>query len=131
MTGTQDTEERQRIDKWLWFSRLVKTRTLAGELVTSGKVRVNSTKVSKASHNIQAEDVLTFTLHGRLKIIRIVAIGKRRGPASEAQALYEDMSPPAVRTETPEAPRAPAERESGAGRPTKKERRDIDRWLTS
>lgn len=121
--------ERQRIDKWLWFSRLVKTRTLAGELVSSGKVRVNSTKVSKASHNVQAGDVLTFTYHTRVKVIKIVAIGNRRGPAPEAQALYEDMSPPVVRTETPEEPASPAQRESGAGRPTKKERREMDRWL--
>ncbi len=125
------TAERQRIDKWLWFSRLVKSRTLAGELVTSGKVRVNSAKVSKASHNVQAGDVLTFTYHTRLKVVKILSIGHRRGPAPEAQALYEDMSPPVERTATPERPKVPAERESGAGRPTKKERRDMDRWLTS
>ena len=123
------TAERQRIDKWLWFSRLVKTRTLAGELVSSGKVRVNSTKISKASHNVQPGDVLTFTYHTRVKVIKIVAIGNRRGPAPEAQTLYEDMSPPVVRSETSEEPAAPAQRETGAGRPTKKERRDMDRWL--
>ena len=121
--------ERQRIDKWLWFSRLVKTRTLAGELVASGKVRVNSSKTSKPSHTVQPGDVLTFTSHTQVKIIKIAAIGKRRGPAPEAQALYEDLSPPVVRTETPDRPTPPARRESGAGRPTKKERRDIDRWM--
>ena len=121
--------ERQRIDKWLWFSRLVKTRTLAGELVTSGKVRVNSTKISKPSHNVQPGDVLTFTYHTQIKVIKIAAIGKRRGPAPEAQTLYEDLSPPVVRSETSDEPTSPAQRESGAGRPTKKERRDMDRWL--
>ena len=121
--------ERQRVVKWLWFSRIVKTRTLASELVSTGKLRVNKLKVSKPSHMVQAGDVLTFTHYGRLRVIKIAAIGARRGPAPEAQVLYGDLSPPVEKSG--DAPRSedPGKRESGAGRPTKKERRDIERWL--
>ena len=124
-----EQSERQRVDKWLWFSRIVKTRTQASELVSTGKLRVNKLKVSKPSHTVKAGDVLTFTHHTRLKVIQVVAIGARRGPAPEAQALYEDLSPPVEKST--EGPRSgePGHRESGAGRPTKKERRDIERWL--
>ena len=79
--------DRQRVDKWLWFSRIVKSRTLAAELVSTGKLRVNSTKISKPSHMVKPGDVLTFTHYSRLKVIRIDGIGARRGPAPEAQAL--------------------------------------------
>jgi len=98
-------------------------RTLAAKLVTSGKIRVNSERVSKASRLVRAGDVLTFPLGPHIRVIKILAPGTRRGPASEAQLLYEDLSPP--------APIAPApgtgEREKGAGRPTKADRRQIDR----
>lgn len=126
-----ETSERQRVDKWLCFSRIVKTRTLAGELVTTGKLRINSTKIPKASHAVKADDVLTFTHAGRVRIIKILAIGKRRGPAPEAQALYEDMSPPVERPDGVSKPLDPAQRESGAGRPTKKERKDMEKWMSS
>ena len=123
--------ERQRVDKWLWFSRIVKTRTLASELVSTGKLRINKLKISKPSHTVQAGDVLTFTHYGRLRVIKIVAIGARRGPAPEAQALYEDLSPPVEKTGDKPSNNDPGQRESGTGRPTKKERRDIERWLKS
>lgn len=128
MSGGEQSE-RQRVDKWLWYSRIVKTRTLASELISTGKLRVNKLKVAKPSHVVQADDVLTFTLHGRLRVIKIVAIGARRGPAPEAQALYEDLTPPEEKAGDDDRPRDPAQRESGAGRPTKKERRDIERWM--
>ncbi len=121
--------ERQRVDKWLWFSRIVKTRTLAGELVSTGKLRVNKLKISKPSYAVKAGDVLTFTHHDRLRVIEIVAIGSRRGPAPEAQALYEDLSPPVEKADGDRSSDDPGKRESGSGRPTKKERRDIERWM--
>ena len=127
----ESQSDRQRVDKWLWFSRLVKTRTLASELVSTGKLRINKLKVSKPSHTVQAGDVLTFTHYGRLRVIKIAAIGARRGPAPEAQALYEDLSPPVEKTGEEAQNNDPGQRESGAGRPTKKERRDIERWLKS
>ena len=117
-----DPADRIRLDKWLHFARFFKTRTLAATQVTGGHVRVNAEKVAKASAAVGPGDVLTFAQGRRIRVIRIVATGTRRGPASEAQALYEDLSPPPPPAEPRTAPR-----DDGTGRPTKKDRRDIDR----
>ncbi len=77
----------QRIDKWLWFSRFVKSRSLARELVVQGAVRVNRVKVERASHLVKPGDVVTFVLHGRVMAVRVEAAGVRRGPAAQARAL--------------------------------------------
>jgi len=111
----------QRIDKFLWFSRFYKSRTLASSAVSGGLVRINGNRCDKPSADVKAGDVLTFTAGTRVRIVRVVSGGTRRGPASEAQALYEDLTPPFVKPE-PEL-QAPGQREKGAGRPTKKERR--------
>ncbi|MGE3872485.1 MAG: RNA-binding S4 domain-containing protein [Parvibaculaceae bacterium] len=87
------TEPRQRIDKWLWFARMVKTRTLAQVIVSQGQVRVNKARIAKSSHEVGPGDVLTLAVHGRVRVIRVVGIGIRRGPASEAQTLFEDIAP--------------------------------------
>ena len=118
-----ETAATQRLDRWLWFARFVKSRTLAAKLVASGKVRVNRERAQKASRLVRAGDVLTFPLGPHIRVIKILAPGTRRGPASEAQQLYEDLSPPAPAAPKPEA----GERDKGAGRPTKAERRQIDR----
>lgn len=86
---------RQRIDKWLWFARMVKTRTLAAAIVSQGQVRLNKVKVAKPAQEIGPGDVITLAAHGRVRVIKVLAIGARRGPASEAQTLYEDMAAPA------------------------------------
>ena len=83
---------RQRIDKWLWFARMVKTGTLAAAIVSQGQVRLNRERVSKPSHEVGPGDVLTLAVHGRVRVIKVLAIGARRGPASEAQTLYEDIT---------------------------------------
>jgi ribosome-associated heat shock protein Hsp15 len=117
---------RQRIDKWLFFARVVKSRSLAAKLAVGGKVRVNRDKIEQASHQVKIGDVLTITLERRIVIYKVLAGGERRGPAPEAQLLYEDLTPqPTEQSETIEAVKP--RRESGAGRPTKKERRDTDR----
>ncbi|PWL16828.1 RNA-binding protein [Falsochrobactrum shanghaiense] len=117
---------RQRIDKWLFFARVVKSRSLAAKLAAGGKVRVNRDKIDQASHQVKIGDVLTIALERRILVYKILGTGERRGPAPEAQLLYEDMSPPPE--ERPGiANAAIPQRESGAGRPTKKERRDTDR----
>ncbi|WP_299870430.1 RNA-binding S4 domain-containing protein [uncultured Hoeflea sp.] len=117
---------RQRIDKWLFFARVLKSRTLAGKFVASGHVRVNREKIDQPSFLVKPDDVLTLSLERRILVLRIVGCGHRRGPAPEAQALYEDLTPkPAPKGES--APAAQAEREPGAGRPTKRDRRKIDR----
>ena len=118
-------EGRQRIDKWLFFARVVKSRSLAAKLVQSGRVRVNREKAEQASHPVKTGDVLTMMLDRRVLVYRVLAPGSRRGPAEEARLLYEDVSPPPPdRSAPPDA--VPPLREQGSGRPTKKERRAID-----
>lgn len=125
----QPHPERLRIDKWLWFARIVKTRTLAQTLVKTGKIRVNSSRVSTPSSNVSPGDVLTITLPRAVRILRISALGSKRGPASEAQLLYEDLTPPPEpREASPAKPLKQAIRDEGSGRPTKKERREMDRF---
>jgi ribosome-associated heat shock protein Hsp15 len=84
-----------RLDKWLWQARFCKSRTLAAALVTEGRVRVNSERVTKPARAIGPGDVLTFPQGGAIRVVRVLAAGDRRGPASEAQGLYEDLSAPA------------------------------------
>jgi ribosome-associated heat shock protein Hsp15 len=81
--------EGQRLDRWLWFSRLVKSRTAAAQLVADGKVRVNRVRVLKPSHAVRPRDVLTIALRGQIRVVRIVECGHRRGPPLEAKMLYE------------------------------------------
>lgn len=120
-------EDRQRIDKWLFFARVVKSRSLAAKLVQSGRLRINRDKVVQAAHAVKPGDVLTITLDRRVLIYRVAAGGVRRGPAEEARMLYEDLTPPPAEDPPPDA--MPALREKGSGRPTKKERRQTDRLL--
>ncbi|MBO6639666.1 MAG: RNA-binding S4 domain-containing protein [Roseitalea sp.] len=119
--------DRQRIDKWLFFARVVKSRSLAAKLVGLGGVRVNAAKITQPSRAISAGDVLTISADRRVLVLKVLDCGTRRGPAPEARLLYEDMSPP-----PPEKPGSPLDgavplRERGSGRPTKKERRAIDK----
>lgn len=116
--------DRQRLDKWLFFARLVKSRTLAARFVSDGHVRVNGEKKLSPSHPARAGDVLTIVLDKRILILRITGSGTRRGPAIEAQTLYEDISPPVP---AKEQVLPSADRDAGSGRPTKRERRAIDR----
>ena len=88
------SEAKIRLDKWLWHARFFKTRTLAAKVVSGGHVRVNANKVSKPSTAVLAGTVLTFPQGNQIRVIKIVELGTRRGPASEAQTLYEDLSPP-------------------------------------
>lgn len=129
-------EAGQRIDRWLWYARFAKTRSIAATLVRSGKMRVSGDRVSRPSRLVRPGDVLTFPLGTHIRVIRIKGLGTRRGPATEARELYDDLDPPPERRAPPDsggtaawkppssktAPRAP-----GAGRPTKRERRATDR----
>jgi ribosome-associated heat shock protein Hsp15 len=125
---TSSGGESQRVDKWLWHARFFKSRSLATAMVAAGKLRVNEQPTSKPHYQVRAGDVLTFPKAGNIRVIRIEAIGKRRGPAIEAQTLYADLAPllPRKKEEAPLQAK-PAEREKGSGRPTKKERRETDR----
>ena len=104
----------QRVDKWLFFARVAKSRSIAQRLVTDGRVRLNRDKVEAASATVRAEDVLTVALDRRVLVLKVLAPGARRGPAPEAQTLYEDLSPPPPPREakTP----APEHRPEGRGR---------------
>jgi ribosome-associated heat shock protein Hsp15 len=119
-------EGRQRIDKWLFFSRAVKSRSLAAKLAQAGRVRINGEKTDQASALVKSGDTLTITLDRRILVYRVLDPGTRRGPAEAARRLYEDISPlPSAQN----APRnaIPAARDIGSGRPTKKERRKTDK----
>ena len=82
-----------RIDKWLWQARFFKTRGLAAKLVKSGKLRINGSSVSKPARNVSVADILTFPKEDDTRVIKIYELGRRRGPAPEAKALYHDLSP--------------------------------------
>ena len=122
------TRPGQRLDKWLWFARLAKTRSLAGRLIGAGKVRINRARVTKASRIVRPGDVITAAVQGRIRVLKVLDEGRRRGPAVEARALYEDLSPPPSATPSTPAQPPPAMRAEGAGRPTKRDRRRIDAW---
>jgi ribosome-associated heat shock protein Hsp15 len=120
----------QRLDKWLWFTRAVKSRTVAAGLVEAGKIRVNAVKVVKPSHALKAGDVVTSSAQRDVRILRVAGLGSRRGPAAEAQLLYEDLTPKPVKTDSSGESRAAAnngQREPGSGRPTKRDRRLLER----
>nr|WP_245398546.1 RNA-binding S4 domain-containing protein [Oceaniglobus trochenteri] len=112
------------MDKWLWFARFFKTRSLATRQVSTGNVRVNGDRVTKPAFALKAGDVLTFAQGDSIRIAEVLSCGTRRGPAPEAQALYLDRSPPPAPRPDPVA--APP-RYDGGGRPTKKDRRDMTR----
>nr|WP_295828613.1 RNA-binding S4 domain-containing protein [uncultured Azospirillum sp.] len=123
--GNTDIEDstpgRLRIDKWLWYARFFKTRSLAAKLCNDGGVRLSGAVVTKAHAAVKPGDVLTFAQGRHIRVIKVVALGSRRGPAPEAQALYEDLAPPVPEERLQDPYRAP-----GAGRPTKRDRRAID-----
>ncbi|MER9328055.1 RNA-binding S4 domain-containing protein [Mesorhizobium sp. M0488] len=121
--------DRQRIDKWLFFSRAVKSRSLAAKLVVAGRVRINRDKAAQASDLVKPGDVLTITLERRIFVWKVLNPGVRRGPAEEARTLYEDISPPPAPKGEAVPDALPALREAGSGRPTKRERRQTDRLL--
>ncbi len=115
---------RQRLDKWLWYARVAKTRSRAQKLIAEGRVRLNREKTTTVSRPVRIGDVLTIGLGRRVLVLRIEDLGKRRGPAAEAQGLYTDLSPPPL---PPPLPAEPGRRDAGTGRPTKRDRRRIDR----
>jgi ribosome-associated heat shock protein Hsp15 len=114
--------DRQRIDKWLWHARVVRTRTAAAALAAGGYVRVNGERIAAASRAVKAGDVLTVSLDRRVRVMKVLQFVERRGAAEAAEALYEEVGTAASE---PAAP--PPLRQPGIGRPTKRDRRDLDR----
>ena len=95
MAETEDVREAQRLDKWLWHARIIKTRSLAAQFVEQGKFRINREKVLKPAYTVKTGDVITAAIFGRVRVLRVAGFSERRGPAAEAQALYVDITPPA------------------------------------
>jgi ribosome-associated heat shock protein Hsp15 len=112
-----------RIDKWLWAARLFKSRTLAAAACHGGKVDVND-QAAKPSRVVRAGDLLKITLPRSKRVVRVLALSDRRGSGAQAAELYEDLTPPPPPRE---ARTLPVYRPPGAGRPTKRERRLMDR----
>ncbi|MBF9034734.1 RNA-binding S4 domain-containing protein [Rhodobacterales bacterium HKCCE2091] len=106
---------RIRLDKWLWQARFFKSRSLASKVVSEGRVRINSDRTDKPAAQVVPGDVLTFPQGKAVRVVRILAVGTRRGPAPEARALYDDLTPPAAAAPAPAGPR-----------PTKRDRRALD-----
>jgi ribosome-associated heat shock protein Hsp15 len=84
--------EAQRIDKWLWFARIAKTRTLAQKLAVSGHLRVNRERSDSASRLVKSGDTLTIATEGSVRVLRVRGLGQRRGPPAEARQLYDELS---------------------------------------
>ena len=119
--------DRQRIDKWLWHARVVRTRSAATSLVASGLVRLNSARITAPSQLVRRDDVVTIALDRAVRILKVAGFAERRGDAEAASGLYADLTPPPA----PPAAAVPkvAAREPGSGRPTKRDRRAIGRLL--
>lgn len=129
MTEKQpQTGSRQRIDKWLFFARMTKSRSLAQVHIQSGHVRINGERVAQPSQFVKPGDRIELSFERRDVVLIVRLPGTRRGPFEEARLLYDDLTPPPDETKRltayEQAIRAP-----GAGRPTKKERRAIDRLI--
>jgi ribosome-associated heat shock protein Hsp15 len=117
--------DRQRIDKWLHHARVVRTRTSAATLVDEGQVRLNGARVGANSQPVKLGDVVTIALDRSVRVMKVTGFAERRGDAEAASVLFEDLTPKpeAAPSREPES----GDREPGSGRPTKQERRAIDR----
>jgi len=91
MSEPEAASEGLRLDKWLWQARFFKSRALAAALADRRKIRVNSMVITKPHYRVRPGDVLTFPQGRAVRIVRVVHLGDRRGPASEARAMYEDL----------------------------------------
>ncbi|MFD2184447.1 RNA-binding S4 domain-containing protein [Rhodoplanes azumiensis] len=116
--------DRQRIDKWLWHARVVRTRSAAAALAAAGHVRINGMRIDAASRTVKRGDVVTVALDRQVRVLAVTGFAERRGSATDAQALFRDET---IRPEVSPEPAGAGSRETGAGRPTKRERRALDR----
>ncbi len=118
----------ERIDKFLWHARFFRTRTLASRMIKTKKVKLNGLRVVKASALVTVGDILTVTREKETITLEIKALGTKRGSAPEAQTLYLDLTPDPIMLDPldPRYVKAPT-RERGMGRPTKADRRAMDK----
>ena len=118
--------EKIRLDTWLWYARFYKSRSLSSKAILSGKLRVNSDKIIKPASKVKINDVLTINHVNMVRIIQIQSIGARRGPASEAQTLYNDLSADVTATSKIKDVSEKSKKDTNK-RPTKKDRRILDK----
>ena len=132
--------DRQRIDKWLWHARVVRTRSAAAVLAASGHVRVNGQRIEAASRGVRVGDVVTVSLDRSVRVMKVASFAQRRGGPEAARALYENLAADGAAAPGPLSGPGPLpeprmgqapERDRGAGRPTKRERRELDRLRDS
>ena len=118
-----------RLDKWLWYARFFKSRSAANKAISGGRFRLDGMVMNKPHREAICGQVLTFIQGDRIRVIKIMALGTRRGPAREASLLYEDLAPARdapSKTSKVQQPEFEA-RSKGSGRPTKLQRRATDR----
>jgi ribosome-associated heat shock protein Hsp15 len=131
--GPVEAASAQRLDQWLCNARFAKSRTLAQALIARGKVRVNKVRIARPSQTVKPGDVVTLSLGPRVRIIEVRGMSAKRGPAKVAALLYVELTPALSETNgsSPDGyvgkTLAPALREPGSGRPTKRDRRLLDR----
>jgi ribosome-associated heat shock protein Hsp15 len=128
VSAAETPAERHRLDRWLWFCRFYKTRSLATQAISGGKVHVNGERI-KASHAVRLGDLVTVTIQQESLEVNVLAIPQRRGPASEAQACYAETAESAKRRMLFREQRRVAElsRPQSDTRPDKRERRQLDK----
>ena len=121
--------EKIRLDTWLWYARFYKSRSLSSKAILSGKLRVNSNKTIKPASKVKINDVLTINHVNMVRIIQVQSLGARRGPASEAQKLYKDLSADATGASNIKHVSEKSKKDTNK-RPTKKDRRILDKIVT-
>ena len=121
--------EKIRLDTWLWYARFYKSRSLSSKAILSGKLRVNSNKIIKPASKVKINDVLTINQLNMVRIIQVQRLGSRRGPASEAQKLYNDLSGNIIDASKINSVSEKPKKETNK-RPTKKDRRMLDKIVT-
>lgn len=118
--------EKIRLDTWLWYARFYKSRSLSSKAILSGKLRINSNKITKPATKVKTNDVLTLNYVNEIRIIQIQSLGYRRGPASEAQSLYIDLTEDRIGSSNVKSKIEKSKKDSNK-RPTKKDRRLLDK----
>ena len=121
--------EKIRLDTWLWYARFYKSRSLSSKAIVSGKLRVNSNKIIKPASKVKINDVLTINHINIVRIIQVQSLGSRRGPASEAQKLYKDLSVEITDASKTKRVSEKSKKDTNK-RPTKKDRRILDKIVT-
>jgi ribosome-associated heat shock protein Hsp15 len=124
-----DQKDRQRVDKWLWHARLVRTRAAAAALAAGGYVRLNGARIDAASRAVKAGDVVTVALDRRVRVLKVTGFSERRGSPADVAGLFEDLDPVVPGRPQPDTEvSTPGQRGMGAGRPTKRQHRDMLRF---